>query len=249
MKKNLPRVMLFQEDEKALNYKYKLPFQLNSDIAIKSIEYDVDDFLNQGVKLIGPRPTRDDIYYLHPYKNDEYIHESLGESHFLEEKMNFYRQVGSLLGAKTISTKVNLLESKSIEADIDGKVRVKLIDAGTNVKYSEGSVNKDTLEISEKYNLQDNFDLNKNVDMLRDMINKLNLNHELGIISLINARDSRESGTTLSHRTVKSEISYEYNNLLEVSAQLSSPVFSVGANFNRRLEKLNKLNVEISFQF
>jgi len=249
MKNNLPKVVLFQEDEKADNYRYKLPFILNSDIAIKSIEYDVEEFTNNGIKLIGPQPTKNAIYYLHPYKNNEYIHESLGEMYFLEEKMNLYRRVGALLGAKYISTEVVLSESKKLEIDIEGNLRIKVVNAGTNINYSEQSKYQIFQVTKEEIEFKDNFDLNKNIDELRAMIDKLNLHHELGIISLIEARDSRDSGVSLKSRKVSSEISSEYNSLLEVSVQLSAPVFNVGANFERSLETLNKLNVEIDFEF
>lgn len=249
MKYNLPQVLLFQEDEKALNYEYKLPFQLDANISIKSIEYDVEEFKNSGIKLIGSQPTKDTIYYLHPYKKNEYIHESLGEMYFLQEKLELYRRVGALLGAKSISTKVVLTESKKLEIDVEGKLQVKLVKAETSVNYTEQSKYQQALEISEEYNLQNNFDLHKNIDELHAMIDKLNLDHELGIISLIEARDSRNSGTVLSKRKVKSEISSEYSNLLQVSAQLSAPVFSIGADFKRSLETLNKLNVDIEYEF
>jgi len=249
MKSNLPQVVLFQEDEKALNYEYKLPFQLDANISIKSIEYDVEEFKNSGIKLIGPQPTKDTIYYLHPYKNNEYIHESLGEMYFLQEKLDLYRRVGALLGAKSISTKVVLTESKNLTIDVEGKLQIKLVKAETSVNYTEQSKYQQALEISEEYNLQNNFDLHKNIDELHVMIDKLNLHHELGIISLIEARDSRNSGTALSKRKVKSEISSEYSNLLQVSAQLSAPVFSIGADFKRSLETLNKLNVDIEYEF
>lgn len=249
MANNLPQVILFQEDEKALNYRYKLPFQLNSEVVIKSIEYDVEDLKDKRIKFVGPRPTKDAIYYLHPYKDNEYVHESLDEMYFLQEKLDLYRRVGSLLGAKSISTKVVLTESKKLEIDFEGKLQVKVVKIESSVKSSEESKYRNSLEISEKYNHKENFDLNKNIDELRCLIDKLNLHHELQIISLIDARDSRNSGVELSKRRVQSEISSEYNRLLEVSAQLSSPVFSVGANFKRSLETLNKLNVDIEFEF
>lgn len=249
MKNNLPQVVLFQEDEKALNYRYKLPFQLNNNISIKSIEYDIDEFKNNGIKLIGPQPTRDAIFYLHPYKKNVYVHESLGELYFLKEKLDLYRRVGALLGAKSISTKVVQTESKNLTIDIEGKLQVKLVKGETSLNYNEQSKYKQALEIYEEYTLQNNFDLQKNVDELKIMIDQLNLHHELEIISLLEARDSRHTGTSLSKRNVKSEISSEYSNLLQVSAQLSSPVFNVGADFKRSLETLNKLNVDIEYVF
>src|SRR5690606_37299094 len=135
-----------------------------------------------------------------------------------------------------------------LEIDVEGKLRVKVVKAETNMRNSKESKYKETLEINDTYNLQDNFDLNKNIDELRNMIQKLNLHHELSIISLIDARDSRESGTILTTRKVKSEISSEYNSLLQVSAQLSSPVFSVGAEFSRSLETVYRLNIDIDFE-
>lgn len=249
MNDNLPQVILFQEDEKARNYKYIIPFELNSDVAVKSIEDDVEDFKNGEVKLVGPPPTKDAIYYLHPYKDKEYVHESLGEMYFLEEKLELYKRVGYLLGAKSISTKVILTESKKLEIDIEGKVQVNTVNAGANVNNSKQSKYKETLEISEKYNQKENFDLNRNIDELKDMTQTLNLHHETGIKSLIDARDSRNSGVELSERKVKSEISSEYNRLLKISAQLSSPVFSVGIDFKNSLKTLNTLNVDIEFVF
>ena len=126
---------------------------------------------------------------------------------------------------------------------------MKVVEIETSVKNSEQSKYKESLEINDTYKLQDNFDLNKNIDELRNMIQKLNLHHELGIISLIDARDSSESGTILTTRKVKSEISSEYNSLLQISAQLSSPVFSLGAEFSRSLETVNRLNIDIDFEF
>lgn len=249
MNNSLPKVIVFQEDEKALNYRFKLPFTLNSDISVKSFEYDLEDFKNSGFKLVGPRPTEGAIYYLHPYKNNEFIHESKGETFFLEEKLNLFRRVGALLGAKSITTKVALLESEKLEIDTDGNLKIKLVESDISVKKTTESKYKDSLEITENYELQNNFDINKNIKSLRRIIDEFNLHHELGIISLIDARDSRVSGTILTKRTVNSEISSEYKSLLEISAQLSAPIFNVGFNFKSSLETLNRLNVDIEYVF
>lgn len=249
MNNKLPKVLVFQEDENALNYRYKLPFKLKEEISVKSFEYDFETFQNSGVKLVGPRPSENEIYYLHPYKDNEYIHESKGEMYFLEEKLNLYRRVGALLGAKSISTKVSLIESEKLEIDFEGNLKVKLVKAEFNVKKSTESKYKDSLEISEDYELQNNFDIVRNIESLRGLVDKYNLHHELGITSLIEARDSRDTGVSLSKRSVKSEISSEYKNLLVVSAQLNTPVFNVSLNFKKSFESLNKLNVDIEFIF
>lgn len=250
-KNKLPQVILFQEDEKALNYKYRLPFTLNANIAVKSIEYDLEELRSKGIKLEGPRPEKDTVYYLHPYKEHTYIHEDLGEMYLLREKLDLYRRVGSLLGAKSISTEVEIINSEKVEIDINTGLELpfKKIEAEVNFEYERENKEYRKLEINEKFNLKENYDLNKNIDELRGLIERLYLQHESEITSLIEARDSRESGVELSERVVNSEISSEYNKLVKVSAQFSSPIFSVSSDFKRSLERLNRLNMKIEYVF
>lgn len=249
MKNKLSQVILFQDDEVALNYRYKLPYQLNTSIQVKSIDYDVEDFINSGAKLVGPRPNNDSIYYLHPYKDNEYVHESLGEMYFLKEKFNLYRRIGALLGAKTISTKVKLIKSESVEIDFEGNIQVKLVNAGLNGNLTKESTYGQFELIKDKINQEDNFDLDRNIDKLKVMIDQFNLHHELDLVSLIEDRDSREWGTKIGYRKIESEISSEFSRLLKASAQISSPVFSVGADFKNSLKSINKLMVDIVFDF
>ncbi|WP_410877836.1 hypothetical protein [Myroides sp. DW712] len=246
---NLPEVILFQEDEQVLNYRYKLPYMLDKKIAIKSIEYDVETFLSNGIKLIGDRPSTGAMYYLHPYKNNAYIHANNVEMYLLEEKLTLYRRVGALLGATSISTKVVSTESEKLEIDVEGKVRIRLINAKANVNYQKDSKYSRFEIVSEKIKQEAHFDRNKNIDELRMLIDRFNLHHEIGITSLIEARDSRDSGVLLKERKISSEISSEYNSLLKISAQLSAPVFNVSSEFKRSLETVKRLNVEIEFVF
>lgn len=245
----LQEIILFQDDEQALNYRYKLPFMLDKKIAIKSIDYDVEAFLSNDIKLIGNRPSIGAMYYLHPYKNNEYIHENNVETYLLEEKLTLYRRVGALLGATSISTKFVSSEVEKLEIDVNGKVRVKVLNGEANVNYKRDSKYSRLEIVSEKIKQEAHFDRNKNIDELRLLIDRLNLNHETGITSLIDGRDSRNSGVLLKEKKIVSEISSEYNSLLKISAQLSSPVFNVSSEFKRSLETVKKLNIEIEFIF
>jgi len=243
-----PQIVIFQEDEKALNYRYKLPYPAGPNIQVKSLEYDLDEFKKTN-KLIGNRPDHNTIYFLHPYKNNVYLNESLGENYFLDEKLELYKRAAALLGAKSISTKVSLNETRTITTDANGEIKYNLISLEGKVKSEKENNYKNSLEIYEEFETQDNYNKDKNIEELRCFIDGYNLHHEIGLISLIDGRDSSQSGTLLTKRTVKSEITFEYSNLLEASAKLNSPVFSVTGGYKRKLEEVNTLVVDIEFTF
>ncbi|MDO4764263.1 MAG: hypothetical protein Q4A00_07780 [Flavobacteriaceae bacterium] len=250
MNKKLPKVLLFQEDEKALNYKYKYPdYVLGKDIEVKSFEYDVDELKEAGIKFIGGEPQDNAVYFLHPYKENTYVSETQPEDYFLKEKLELYKRVASLLGAKTIETKVISEEYKKIEVDAQGNITftpVAKLEGG--VKIEKNQNNKKSLEIKDSFELQPNFNLHKRIEDLRGLIEKFNLHHEIDIISLIDSRDPT-SGTLLKKREVKSEITSEYNHLLEISAKLNVKAFETSATFKRKVEKINKQILEITFEF
>jgi hypothetical protein len=245
---NNPQIVIFQEDEKALNYRYKLKYPAGPNIQVKSLEYDFKEFASSN-KLIGNRPDHNTIYFLHPYKNNVYVNENLGENYFLEEKLELYKRAAALLGAKSISTKVSLKESRSISTDVNGEVKYNLISLDGNVKSEVENNYKNSLEIFEEFETQENYNKTKNIDELKFFIETNNLNHEIGLVSLVDGRDSSQSGTLLTKRTVKSEITMEYSNLLEASAKLNSPVFSVSGGYKRKLQEVNTLMVDIEFTF
>lgn len=248
MREILPQIVLFQEDEKALNYRYKQKYSIGTNIKVKSLEYDFDDFERE-YEVIGNRPSDNTLYFLHPYKDKVYLNENLGEVYFLKEKLQLYKSAASLLGAKSISTKITLKESQSINTDINGEVKYETVNIEGSVKTKEENNLKKMFEIDEEFELQDNFNKENNIKELRDYIKKHDLNHEIDLISLIDGRDSSQSGTLLKKKTVKSEITSEYNNLLEVSAKLNSPVFSISGSYKEKLKKINTVTIDIKFIF
>jgi hypothetical protein len=246
---NNPQIVIFQEDEKALNYRYKLDYPTGPNILVKSLEHDYEEFKEKNKIISNNRVNDKTVYFLHPYKDNVYVDESIGENYFLEEKLELYKRAASLLGAKSISTKVSLMERQSITTDANGEVNYNAIklEAGSKSKIENNY--KNSLEIFEEFETQDNFNKERNIDDLYKFIETNNLDHELGLVTLIERRDSRQSGTLLTKRTVKSEITSEYNNLLEVSAKLNSPVFSVSGGYKRKLQEVNTLMVDIEFIF
>lgn len=251
MKEQLPEVILFQEDEKALGYQYHLPpnKQLPKTIAVKSFEYDLADFSENFEIVDEKRTSQNSVYFLHPYKNNTYISAEKDANYFLIEKIHLFKKVGQLLGAKSIKTEVK--ESQSEVDTFAGKIEAfyKLIKGSGEIKSETTKIDKTSLEIFDTYELQDNFDLNKNIDDLRKFIRENNLNHETELRSLIDARDSRTSGTKITSRHVKSELSSEYNHLLETSLAIKNPVFDVTAKFAKNTNRLKILNIDIFYEF
>lgn len=251
MNKHLPEVILFQEDEKALGYMYELApkNQLPNSVVIKSVDYDVEDFTSSELSIIGKRPTIGSVYFLHPYKKNTYVHDSLDKNYFLAEKVDLFKRVGQLLGAKSIKTNVKLIESRKVTNAGEGKGSYALVEVEADVKTEKEKFDKSCYEISDSYILEQEFNLNKNIDELRLFINENYLRHETDLVSLIDARDSRISGTKLVTRKVKSELSSEYNSLLETSLSIKNPIFTASANFNRNVETLNVLTIDIDYEF
>lgn len=249
MKENKP-ILLFQEDEVALGYKFDLPEKLKlNDILIKSAEYDVDD-VEKKYTLVGGRPKAGSIYYLHPYKKNEYVDSTIGtENYFLNAKLDFFKRVGQLLGAKSIYTKVNITESQKREIDFNLDGGYKIVEGNITVKKEDEEKYKSSLEISDTYERQEHFNLHKNIDELKKLISEYNLNHETDLISLIESRDDRNHGNALTTRTIKSEISSEYNKLKDISVGITAPVFHISSNFKEELEIRNTLTIEINYNF
>ena len=251
MKEQLPEVILFQEDEKARGYSYELApdKQLPKTIAVKSFDYDLADFSEKFELVDEKRTSQNSVYFLHPYKNNTYVSAEMDANYFLKEKIHLFKKVGQLLGAISIKTKVK--ESQSETKNLEGKIKAfyKLIKGSAEIKYETTKIDKTSLEISDTYILEDNFDLNKNIDDLRHYIKENSLNHELDLISLIDSRDSRISGTKLTKRHVNSELSSEYNHLLESSLALKNPIFDVSTKFKTNTNLINVLNIDIEYEF
>lgn len=250
MSNNRPKqVLLFQEDEKALGYQYEIPRTLSMrDIDVKSIDYDEEE-VKKNYILVGSQPNENSVYYLHPYKKNTYVHESLGEEHFLKEKIILLKRVAYLLGAKSIVTKIVFTEGKTREIDANGECRYKVIEAGVGINHKTEEKYSKIVEISDTFEQEEDFDLNKNIDELRNMIKEFHLHHELEMIDLIESRDSRTSRTKLISKHIKTEITSEYNRLLDISAKLSNPVFNVSVGFKNSLKTVNQIIVDIKFEF
>lgn len=252
MSNNSPKpVLLFQEDEKALGYQYELPRELSMrDIDVKSIDYDVEE-VNKNYTLAGSRPTENSVYYLDPYDVAKKRH--INEKNFtpmnvLKSKINYFLRVGDFLGATKMEVKVKSVNKAERKIDFDVNGNYKLVKAKVDVTNEEIKEIIETYEVYEKLSKKENFDLNRNIDILRSELKELNL-FEPDLERYIDGRDARISGNSTDNRGIRTDLASEYNNILDISGKLSNPVFSVSAGFKDSLKIVNQIIVDIKFEF
>lgn len=249
MKNKLPEVVVFQDDENALNCRFKIPYSLGNEIAVKSIEYDLDDFKEKHTLIGNKRTSVGDVYFLHPYKDNTYVEQSVIENYLFEEKIGLYVRVAALLGAKSIETNVSLEQTCIYELGVDGKVSYKVVELGVDYKEKVEQNLSKICNVKEYHIQGEDFDLYKNLDEIYKMIKKYNLHHERSLINLIESRDNRESKVQLVAKNATTELTQELNQLYELSAKLSSPVFSLSAGFTEKIKKINTIKISLHFEF
>ncbi|MCU7543242.1 hypothetical protein [Riemerella anatipestifer] len=252
MKTENPELIVFQEDEIALGYKYLSETKnLPSDIEIKSYEYDLEKVRNE-FHIIGGNPRLQTVLYKHPYQENTYINGDIDniESFFLKEKLNLYMDFGRLLGAKSINVKVTSFKSEEREMDASGEVKYKVVNIDSSYKKEEEKKLTSTIEISKEYEKSDNFNLCNNIDELKKRIDNLNLYHETELVSLVRERDSRDGGVFNSKTRVKSTITSEYRRASEFAFNLAAtPVFELNSKVKNSVKNVNEIEVDIEFIF
>ena len=189
MNQNLPEVVLFQNDEKSLGYKYeeKAP-QLSTKIQIKSIDYDAEDFKNN-FELIGGKPEENSVFYLDPYKSNTYVHESKAEKYFLAEKIALYRLVAYYLGANKVESIVTIDKQAKLCIDKKGNLSYKIIKAEVTTKKEMEERYFETCHITEEFKLNENYDVKNGIILCEKLIIDNNLQGETDLISLLKTRD------------------------------------------------------------
>lgn len=249
MSNRLPQIVVFQEDELMQVYPYMLPYKMDSNIAIKSIDYDLEDFQNNFKIISKNRPSLSDVYFLHPYKENIYIEQSMAENHLIQEKLALYTKIASLVGASQVKTYVRFEEAKSYELDVEGNLNYKVVTVSAEYKEKQEQRFSESIDDVSQYVRKDNYNLHKNIDEIYELINKNNLNHEIQLKSLVEGRDDRRGGVQLTNKSIKLELTSEVNSLYQLSAKITSPVFKVNANLKESLKAVNRLFLELHFEF
>jgi hypothetical protein len=241
-------VILFEDDERSLNYKFE-PFakQLKS-TKVLSIEYDKDEFLQ--FELIGSKPEIGSVYYKHPYKNDSYVNSNLTDFYFMNEKLELIGHLVKLLGAKSFEATVNIEDIEKIEFLTEGKTNYKVVKVEANYKKEETQKLVSKLKLKREFEQDDNFDQMHNYNKVLGYIQKYNLSAESSIIGLIESRDPTV-GNYNKYQELSTELTSEYNSILDFAACLNvmKNVFNLNFGYNKQFESIKKVNLEMKVHF
>lgn len=250
---NLAKIVIFQEDEKAINYLWGLPdnSQLNrKPIAVKSFEYDKQDFLDNNEVIINNKNfDLDTVFYLHPNKDKVYIEQSRFEDYIFRDKIFRYIQMAQKLGARKVNFTAELLTLRKMEIKTDGSISYPTFKLdGEYKKATEEKFRKTYIDNTE-YIPSENYDLVKNFNEAKQWIKDENLFFDQELVHFVNSRNP-ETGNLLSKKILSTRLSQETNELLEISANLTvGSVFSLKANFKEDVSNLKELLLKMEIEF
>ena len=234
-------VILFEDDERSLNYKFE-PFakQLKS-TKVLSIEYDIDEFSQ--FKLIGQKPEIGSVYYRHPFKNNHYVNSNLTDFYFMTEKIEFIAHVVKLLGAKSFEASVSISDIEKIEISTNGSIKYKVIEVSVNHKEEETKKLTSKLSLKREFDIDDSFDRSANYKIALDYLKKYNLSAENSIIGIIESRDPK-IGNQSKHQELNTELTSEYNSILDfaVGLKVMGDVFNLNSAYNKQCQIWDHFN-------
>lgn len=241
-------VVLFQDDERSLNYKFELFGKQLISTKVLSIEYDKDEFSQ--LNLIGSKPEIGSVYYKHPYKNDTYVNSNLNDFYFMNEKLELIAHFVKLLGAKSFEASVDIEDIQKMILSTDGKIKYKVVEVESSFKHEEAKKLRSKLKLKREFEQDDSFDKVTNYNRVLEHIQKYNLSAESSIIGLIESRDPM-IGNQSKHQELSTELTSEYISILNSAGGLKvmEDVFNLNFDYNRQFESIKKVNLKMEVKF
>lgn len=244
------KVILFENDERSLNYKFeKFADKLNS-TKVLSWEYDRDQFLKD-YEIVGDDPEIGSVYFKHPFKSNCYVDSSSSdEYYFMQEKIEVYGKVAQLLGATSFDAKVVLESMDKIEFGANGDFKYKVVKLNADLKKTETNKITQRLELRRNIEIQPNFDEIASYRKAFDFIKNHNFTSDPSLNGLLESRDP-SSGTLNKNQSLKSELTSDYNKLLEFSAGLNTMggILNLNMGFSKKFESIKKVNLDMTIYF
>lgn len=241
-------VVLFEDDERSLNYKFEPGGKELRSTRVLSMEYDKEDFLKYN--LIGSKPEIGSVYYKHPYRNNTYVNSNLTDFYFMSEKMELIAHLVKLLGAKSFEGSVDIEEIEKVEISADGKVNFTVVSGAANFKNEETSKLVSKLKLKRDFQEDNNFDRRASYDQAQKYIQEYNLSAETSIIGLIESRNP-QVGNQNKRQELTSELTSEFYSILHFSVGLKvmESVFNLNIGYNKQFESIKKVNLSMIVTF
>jgi hypothetical protein len=243
------KVILFEEDERSLNYKFEKYSDKLMSTDILSLEYDKDEFLNS-YEIIGQLPEIGSVYYKHPSKINCYVNSTLDEYYFMQEKIEVYAKVAQLLGATKFDATVVLDSQEKNIVIVNGDIQYNVVK--TEASYNKEQTNKiiQSLNFNRKIKIEPDFDKHSSYNEACQFLKSRNFTADPSLNGLLESRNPY-NGSVTEEQTIKTELTSEYNELLEFSAGLEvmKDVFKLNLGFSRKFESIKKVNLDIKIYF
>lgn len=241
-------VILFEYDERSLNYMFEPRSGELKSVKVLSIEYDKDNFLQYN--LIGPTPEIGSVYYKHPYRKSTYVNSNLTDFYFMNEKLELIAHLVKLLGAKSFEGSVDIEEIEKVEISADGKVNFKVVSVNSSFKKEETSKLTSKLKLKRYFEEDHNFNRIENYKEAQRHIKENNLSAESSIIGLIESRNP-QVGNHNKRQELTTELSSEFNSILNFSVGLKvmESVFNLNFDYNKQFESIKKVNLSMIVTF
>ncbi|TDE03310.1 hypothetical protein [Flavobacterium sandaracinum] len=243
------KIVLFEEDERSLNYKFeKFADRLNS-TEILSLEYDKDKFLND-YEIVGQEPEIGSVYYKHPSKPNCYVNSSLGEYFFMQEKIEVYGKIAQLLGATGFEATVVLDSQEKKIKVVNGDIQYQVVKIEGDRKEEQTKKIIQSLQLNRKITIEPHFDKNSSYNKACEFLKSNNFTSDPSLNSLLESRNP-DNGSVTQEQTIKIELTSEYNELLEISAGLEvmKEVFKLNMSFSEKFESIKKVNLDMKIYF
>ena len=243
------KIILFEEDEKSLNYKFEKHSDKLKSTEVLSIEYDKDKFIND-FEIVGQLPEIGSVYYKHPSKLNCYVNSREDEYFFMQEKIEIYGKIAQLLGATGFEATVVLDSVGKIEFEADGNIKYKVVEINSSIKEAETTKIIQRLQLKRDIEIQPDFDKHISYEKAIDFIKNHNFSSDPSLKGLIESRDP-SIGSLNKNQNLKTELTSEYNELIEFSAGLNimGDVFNLNIGFSRKFESIKKVNLDMTIYF
>ena len=243
------KIILFEDDERSLNYRFEKFANKLKSTGVLSLEYDKDQFLNN-YEIIGQSPVIGSVYYRHPNKPNCYLDSTLDEYYFMQEKIEIYGRIAQLLGATGFEATVVLDSVESMDFDANGNIKYKVIELNASVREMETKKISQRLELNREIELKPDFNKKASFNEAVDFVKSHNFSSDPSLKGLLNSRNP-DGGSVTRSQTLKTELTSEYNELLEFSAGLNvmGDVFKLSMGFSKKFESIKKVNLDMKIYF
>ncbi len=244
----LKKVIHIENDELALNYKYRVTKGDLSDIEICSYEYDREKLTNR-CNFYPQGSWEKGTYFLSPFKEEKntYIKAEHFESYILEQKSNAISEIAQLLGASSYNFKLELEEEQKVSYDTKGEITYKVVEIQGSVKKEESK--KLTKKFVHKETYRGKPVTMESYEEAKKMAEKYNLTLSPRIRTLLQ-KCSPDVVNKIETMEVSFFMTEEINNTLDTALNLNvANVFKLSAGYKKIAETRKSVQGILNVEF